>query len=386
MNEGSALATVSALRWRVVRFLLVAGVAALVAGLIGGGSGWAAAGPSASSASASASFYALSCKGSSFCLATGNLSKPSHPFLPLLEEWNGRAWRIFPKPPAYDNNITCGGPSFCLAATLPPTSRPLAVVWNGRAWRAFKPQPPDPFHVTCSSPKFCVTFNNPGSPARILEWNGGKSWLPMPGARGSCAGPDCHFESLTCATATDCSVLGSYCTTTCEVTVSFSETWNGTAWNPTARTPFAGNEACAGRSFCMLLSLLNSSVMAAITNDWGHRWHGATANLASVCHRIAACGALNGLACGSPRSCMALASAYPATGSSAALAWNGATWKAVPVARVGGRIPDLTLPSCGSPRSCMAIGAYRRRPGGIALPIAEHWNGSAWQVTPVPIP
>jgi hypothetical protein len=74
----------------------------------------------------------------------------------------------------------------------------------------------------------------------------------------------------------------------------------------------------------------------------------------------------------------------------ASLVWNGATWSAAPLALVHGKIPDLSVPfsnlSCGSARNCVAIGSYQRTPHSPPLPVAEHWNGSTWQVTQIPIP
>lgn len=63
---------------------------------------------------------------------------------------------------------------------------------------------------------------------------------------------------------------------------------------------------------------------------------------------------------------------------------NGMTWTAAPLARVFGRIPQLVAMSCGSARNCAAAGTYQRTPGSPTLTIAEHWNGTAWQVTWTP--
>jgi hypothetical protein len=58
----------------------------------------------------------------------------------------------------------------------------------------------------------------------------------------------------------------------------------------------------------------------------------------------------------------------------------------VPVARIDGRVPVLTGLSCGSRRNCAAIGTYQLARRDSTQLIAEHWNGSAWQITPTPIP
>jgi len=383
MNQGFAMAAVAGvLRWQATRLVLAAGMA--VAAGLGGGGAQAAAVPSARSGTSPAVISGLSCKGGSFCLATGFYHKPGHPDIALAEAWNGRAWRFFPKPRYYDNNdpITCGGPSFCLAVTLPPgTSQSRAVAWNGRAWRAFTPQPPDQFDLMCPAARFCLTWDS----SQIVAWNGGKSWRPMPGAGFSCAGPDCTFTFVSCSTATICADEGLYCTDdNCDSEVDFTEYWNGTIWGQDGFNP-GPDGACAGRSFCMNLNLGPTSATAAVSRDWGTTWHDASAGLAAACHRTG-CGRLWGLACGSPWFCVALTSKYQAARPAGALTWNGTTWTTERLARAAGRIPALTQLSCGSRRNCAAIGTYQPTPGSKPQLIAEHWNGSAWHLTPIPAP
>lgn len=386
MNRISAVAVARVYRWQVARLALAAGVAAaLAAGPGGSGGARAAAG---TSGTGPASFSGLSCKGGSFCLATGSYKRHGHPRVALLEAWNGRTWRTFPKPRYYDNtDITCGGPKFCLAGTAPPGQGSRTVAWDGRTWRAFTPQPPDPFVVTCPTPRFCATYSTTGAPSlsgnRIVSWNGGTTWAEMPGF-GDCAGPWCYFTSLSCATASICLDQGSYCTDSgCDDTVNFTGIWNGTTWGDQANGFGPGpSQACAGRSFCMTFTLTRAGASAAISRDWGNSWHGASAGLAAACHR-AGCARLQSLSCGSSWSCVALTSTSQAAPADA-LIWNGATWKTARIARASGRLPALTMLSCGSPRNCAAIGTYQPATASHTQPIAEHWNGSAWHITPIP--
>jgi hypothetical protein len=373
---------------QVAKLVVTAGVAAVLvvgAGLgLGLGSGPAASAqaraataPSVRRLASPAAFSGVSCKGGSFCLATGSYSKTGHPDLPLLEEWNGKTWRIMPEPPGTLFSITCGAPSFCLAATQPARSGARTVVWNGRTWRTFKHQPPDIYSVSCETPTFCVTF---GSGLDIVDWNG-KDWQSMPGAENGCGGPDCGYDNdLSCSSATDCRVTGSYCDDDdCNGTSDFSQTWNGVSWVASAGSPFAGSEVCTGHSFCMDLALPSK---AAITRDWGNTWHDASAGLAAACRRAGNCSSFPNQSCGSPWFCVALPSAY----STAALTWSGARWRTAPVARVSGHLPKLTVLSCGSPRNCVAIGSYQVSPRSNPRLISEHWNGSKWQITQMRTP
>lgn len=392
MDVGSAVATVGTLRKQVVKLVCAASVAVAVVAAMSLGLGQVGSAHAAQVRVAAASrhplaarppaFSGLSCKGRSFCMAIGSYSKPGQPNLRVLEEWNGTTWRIIPEPAGSLYFVTCGGPSFCLGVRQPPKGGLVTVVWNGRNWRNFKYQPPDPYSVVCETPTFCITFSSFSSGPDIVEWNGGKGWHSMPGATDGCAGPDCTFDSgLTCSSATNCSVAGSYCDDDdCDASSDFSQTWNGTAWVQSASAPFVGDgESCTGHSFCMLVA---TPAKAAITRDWGNTWHDASAGLAAACRRAGNCGPVVNLSCGSPWRCLALPAAY----STVALTWNGARWNTVPVARVSRRLPKLILLSCGTPRNCVAIGSYQPTRRSSPRLISEHFNGSRWQVIRMPSP
>lgn len=390
MNVNSAVSVATAGRYRkqIVKLVFTAWAALAVVAALGLGLGQPGSAHAAQVRVAAASraplaglpaFSRLSCKGRSFCMAIGSYSKPGKPNLRVLEEWNGKTWRIIPEPAGFLYGITCGGPSFCLGDRQPPKGGLVTVVWNGRTWQNFKYQPPDPYSVSCETPTFCVTF---GSGVDIVEWNGGKGWHSMPGATDGCAGPDCTFDGgLSCWSATNCVTSGSYCDDDdCDSTSTFSETWNGTAWiQTTGFLPFFGPESCTGHSFCMVLA---TPAKAAISRDLENTWHSASAGLAAACRRAGNCGPFVNLSCGSPWSCLAL----PASSSTVALTWSGARWTTVPVARISDRLPKLTLLSCGARRDCVAIGSYRPTPRSSLRLISEYFNGSKWQVAGMPNP
>ena len=119
MKIGHSLAAVRPLGRQFTKLFLAAGVAAtLVAGL--GGSAQAvqavpaARATQAPKAAAPPTIFVQSCTGNSFCLATGD--KPGHGYSPFIEEWNGKTWRIIPNPSGFSGYMTCGTPTFCLAA------------------------------------------------------------------------------------------------------------------------------------------------------------------------------------------------------------------------------------------------------------------------------
>ena len=306
--------------------------AALVAGF-GGGSrsaGRPTAGP--------AVFTSVTCRGDSFCLATGTYPKPKHPQLALLEEWNGRAWRIFPKPGGY-NGITCGGPPFCLAG-VELHRKSSTLVWDGQVWRTLKYQPPPGYGLTCESPTFCV-LPDPSVP-QVVELSS-TGWQGMPGSSDGCGGPDCVFDAFICETATDCRLSGEFCTDDdCDGDQSFIQLWNGVSWNLVYNLPpFQPTMACAGRSFCLQFNNSGSTTAAtaSISRDWRMSWHDASAGLAAACHRGGGCQHSWALACGSAWSCLVLTSASAFRPPVSALNWNGATWTTARLAQIGGQVP-----------------------------------------------
>ncbi len=114
-----------------------------------------------------------------------------------------------------------------------------------------------------------------------------------------------------------------------------AEHWDGTAWS-VAPTPSGGS----GESVFNGLAALSSS------DVWAVGWHGPT-----------------GLA----------------------EHWDGSRWQVVPGPSVAGG-DNLNLIDVGAigPADVWAVGTYRRAATVVAL--AEHWNGTAWQLVPVQNP
>jgi hypothetical protein len=355
---------------------VMAGVAVLAAG-----PGAAARGTQAHFAAAAPPVLAVqSCIGNSFCLATGSYSEPGDSNVPLVEEWNGRIWRILPGPEGFQGAITCGGLSFCLAAGTSARGKGQEYVWNGKTWRKFAAQPPNS-GVQCVTPKFCVAVTGDIE----VYWTGGRKWQQMPGSNPECGGAWCTIMFWACGSKTDCWASGSYCgDSDCDSgTFYYTDVWNGITWNETiigAPGPdYFTDEACGGRAFCLTLELPSQ---ASVSYNRGTTWQDATAHLATACRHLAFCARLTLLACGSRRLCMAL----PFKARTGTLVWNGTEWGFARLAEVSGRFPALTGLSCGGFRNCVATGTYQLKPGGSPEPVAEHWNGRAWHVTRLAIP
>ncbi len=238
-----------------VAWVLVAVVMALVLATAGH-----AAARSARTASSVLELTGVTCKGTSFCVATGyyatDARKPEHP--PILDMWNGRSWRAIPQPRRgilNMNDIQCPGPSFCLALrTLlgPPISTDV-VTWNGRSWKTINLQAPVPLqNVTCLSARFCVGWGSTDS-GRVVTWWNGKDWQGMPSSTDGCGGPDCQYRGLTCASETNCMLRGLYCgDETCEDEFNYVQAGTGdttgTTPRPTSPPPARASAAAAPAS------------------------------------------------------------------------------------------------------------------------------------------
>src|SRR5215831_17343604 len=103
---------------------------------------------------------------------------------------------------------------------------------------------------------------------------------------------------------------------------------------------------------------------------------------------LARTGQLAGLSCPSSSSCTAVGNFTRGSGVAVTLAehWDGRRWaiQAAPGPR-GARLSVLFSVSCSSPSACTAVGQAVSNQGASA-PLAERWNGTRWRIQATPIP
>jgi hypothetical protein len=357
---------------RVISVIGASGLAALsglAAAMTLTGAVARAAGPGPAPKVVSASLIDVSCKGGSFCMASGVYDTRQRKGNRLAEEWDGKGWRdVRDSATGHLTEITCGSASFCFAGTRLGLKVGPAAEWNGRTWQVYKNSVAA--GATCGSPKLCMRVVNFGTDIDV--WNG-KSWKINPDANACSGGPpdnpDCSYDSLSCGSASNC--LGFFHACTDENCVEgpneFDSSWNGSHWDIEGfDTPTEGELSCSPGRFCMNLA----GPHASIWDSAG--WQDASPDLASLCTSAQNC-SLNGpLSCGAAQNCLILPS-----GSPMSLLWSHLTWQAVPLAKIAGQVPALAALSCGSAGNCMAVGSY----GTPSHPVAEHWNGTKWQLT-----
>jgi hypothetical protein len=100
-------------------------------------------------------------------------------------------------------------------------------------------------------------------------------------------------------------------------------------------------------------------------------------------------GRLQGVACASSKSCVAVGERdTTSTGPGATLTekWNGTAWSVVkspdPSGSTGAVLNGV---ACTSTKNCLAVGDFFTS-SHTTLPAAEHWNGTAWSVVSIPAP
>jgi len=176
--------------------------------------------------------WAVGCTG---CLAEGAGD-------PLIERWNGTAWKQVPAPspvslaglygvaatsPANAWAVGCTG---CLAEGA---GDPLIERWNGTAWKQVPAPSPVSlaglYGVAATSPANAwavgTPSGGPGHTTGIVGWNG-TAWKPVPSPN---PGGQVHVMGVAATSARNAWAVGET-----EATTPFKGVishWNGTAWN-----------------------------------------------------------------------------------------------------------------------------------------------------------
>lgn len=141
------------------------------------GSQWTIVSSPNSSVSDDENLTAVTCRTTSFCMATGYAANGSGAQT-LVESWNGSQWTIVPSPNTspgdYDllYGVSCVSVSSCSAVGTAGTgsgNRPLLERWDGSQWSIatdfpFANQEHDVRSISCTSPTLCfvagMSFSN----------------------------------------------------------------------------------------------------------------------------------------------------------------------------------------------------------------------------------
>lgn len=145
--------------------------------------------------------------------------------------------------------------------------------------------------------------------------------------------------------------------------------------------------SCPSMSFCIAVGYSTHGGGALVA--LAERWRGGSWSMQRTPKPAGAgTGVLSGVSCVSRTACIAVGYFTDRAGVAVALAehWDGASWSVqrTPNPR-GAAYSYLVGVSCASQKSCTSVGAVRE-PGGQEVVLAEHWNGASWSIQPVPSP
>jgi hypothetical protein len=298
--------------------------------------------------------------------------------------WNGTTWRQVSVPDPGGSGadstselvaVRCLAAANCWAVGSRSGGSAMlneALHWNGHKWTTV--HTPNPGGTgngkiselddsTCVTPANCWAVGDFGSgtqgPAEqrtneILHWNG-KKWTRVsvvnPG--GTRTGHANTLYSVRCASASDCTAVGDYGTTSANgVLHNQAMHWNGRKWSPVS-TPNPGGTRAYGENEAFALGCAADSCWAAGT-------YGSTKT--------------------------------PGTNLNEMLHWNGKSWAKVAVPNPDGTGTgagnQLEAATCVSSADCWAVGNYGSiTPGvGVGRNEALHWNGRAWRRVKTPNP
>jgi hypothetical protein len=272
------------------------------------GSAWKITGAKLPKGGTEGQLGGVSCVTAKDCVAAGYYAAAGGSRHPLAETWNGATWTTAAPPGTAGLDtalagISCVTGKDCLAVGAysvksvdGPFAEPLADLWNGKAWTSVKvklpPQQPETFDnqlnaVSCPTAAFCVAVGGVAavnSSALLIEaWNG-TFMSPMKPAALPRGFADQTLEGVSCVSVKSCVAVG--LGSAGGGVVSFSETWNGTAWSYAkmtwpkgTRNPEIWAVGCRTASYCVAggdtgqnLNVEGRTGQAAITVWNGKTW------------------------------------------------------------------------------------------------------------------
>ena len=243
--------------------------------------------------------------------------------------------------------------------------------------------------IACPSTAVCAAVDNSGD----LYVGRGPAWLihtsPNPaGAKGS------FLSTPSCTSTTACTAVGHYINAS-GTYLTLAERWNGTSWlaqttpNPGGTGGSALNGVSCTSTVCFAVG---NYVKAGHEVTLAEHWTGGTSwSLQTTPNPTGATVSyLYGVSCTSTTACTAVGYSGSTNANRETLAerWNGTSWKIQTTPKpTGATVSFLSGVSCTSTTACTAVGHYlNSAPTPTYLTVAEHWNGTIWQVQTTPTP
>ena len=349
-------------------------------------------------------FEGIACPSIGMCISVGETPQTTSRFLTLAEQWNGTDWKVQStanpaKISAQLNGIDCVSTTSCAAVgfsqNLPSGGgggggiAQQGVLEPGHFGRLPNGQAPSRQVPLTLVPNAGASGSAIPLKFTLAEiWNG-RSWTmqatPNPQAAYS------QLNGISCVTSTNCIAVGSS-TTNLGATTTLAEAWNGTTWsivatpNPAGATSSQLNGvACASSQTCIAVG---SSTGASGSVTLAETWNGTTWAVVTTPNPAGASSSqLNGLACHAAASCMAVGSSTDASGTTTTLGetWDGITWAIDTTAnKTGSSYSELLAISCTSATSCIATGDALHSTSDV-VPLVEAFNSPSWTLESVDV-
>jgi hypothetical protein len=246
----------------------------------------------------------VSCRSANACIAVGArewaavCACPTDEGNPLAESWNGTKWKLLtpakPNTLARFYGVSCSATTACTAVGGGNSHAALAQRWNGTSWTSQSVPVPTSFSianlfgVSCASATSCMAVGNfhstsPSSNGLLAaRWNG-TSWTrySVPRPSGWSNG---QLNGVSCTSASACTAVGYWVTTTGSKKRRLVERWNGTSWTVFDKQSSGGAEqqlasvSCRSATACTAVGTKQTS-----TYDQTLAWHlnGTTISLSS---------------------------------------------------------------------------------------------------------
>lgn len=323
----------------------------------------------------------------------------------LVERWNGRHWRIVPAPKPLGSallaitavsandiwavgsqNVSDGDVNGALTDSL--TGRPLIEHWNGVAWRQVRSPSLGGGELDgisgLTARDVWAVGQGGNSPSLVEHWNG-SAWSAVKSPQPSAA----RLESVAAVSPRNVWAVG-----TVNNTTALIEHWNGHSWATVRSHSLSGDlHTVAAVSASDIWAVGQDPVtLFAIAEHWnGRRW--SVVRTAALGSQGSETSELNSLAAVSSKDVWAVGDQSNRRQEHRLIErWNGRHWRAVRGMDPGRRHSDLFGVAAASPASVWAVGSvgvgptrsYGQTTVGVTL--AGRWNGRKWRAVRSPNP
>jgi hypothetical protein len=320
------------------------------------GTGWAHQTTTSPVGEVAGSFSGISCVSAALCSAVGKAGGSV-----LAERWNGTQRSVDrapnPAPGAALDAVSCPSATTCMAVGSYPTNS------TGVA-RSF---------------------------SELRSATGGWSQYAVP---SPAAGSSMTLAAVSCASSTSCMAVGYLATNAIDRGGSLlAESWNGHRW--TIETPAAAPKdasaafagvSCPAPEFCEAVGDYSDASSGNLI-PLAERWNGAEWTVERAVAPAYMSSEFNGVTCLSATSCVAVGDQYDGaeTDSSLVEARVGTSWSVQPSADNGNDFVNILVSvACKSIADCTAVGYSTQNAYSTTPPLAEGWNGTAWQIQATP--